>query len=686
MKLPTKPLIFLAIPTAAFLTFIAQPILGKILTPRYGGSAGTWMTTSLFFQCALLLGYACAFWLLRKPNARTHRIVIALSLLAPLITIIPPLYFKNLSEIPAILFGLILSLGPMLILTTSIGILIQGWVARDEGTIPYYLYGVSNIGSAAALFAYPLWIERHITLSTQVLAVRLLLAALGLLAALLAWIYARKLSSSSPLAEKTSAAPGSETPDEKIPRRTLASWVFLSFSTCTIMLAAIRLLSSEFGSSPFSWVLPLSVYLLSFTLTFTRWWPSWLTTVGLVALGGGLFGYAATKGFSNIELSKWPLTWLLVIVTAACLGGHSLLYQIRPARRFPLFYLVMSMGGALAGLCATVLFPQLLTRSYEFFAAAFVLWLVGFSQRMTALAPVMRIAVCASLALPPTWMIHQRSLAERIPSTRVTHVRNYYGTMTIADSLFLTSVSSDTTLHGVQMKGDDSRRPTTYYTHGSGLGIVLDGLQSTARPLRIGVIGLGAGTVAAYVRQQDEIVFWEINPLSEKIAREQFTFLKECPGRSEVRLQDGRLGLRNDPGHFDVLLVDAFSGDSIPPHLLTTNAIGEYIARLPDGFLVVHISNRYFDLLPVLVGGAQKAGRRIVSVSASPSPASNENAHATPTLYAIIYPPSRKPALDSWASRALQSEEVTYRLANADDIPPIEWTDERHAIIEALRK
>jgi spermidine synthase len=679
MKVLTKLLIFLAIPTAAFLTFIAQPVLGKILTPRYGGSAGTWMTTSLFFQCALLLGYGFAFWLLRKPTARTSRIVIALALLAPLLTKIPPFHFAGLSEIPAILLGLILSLGPMLILTTSIGILIQGWVAQDEGVIPYYLYGVSNIGSAAALIAYPFWIEPHVTLSTQILALKLLLGALGIVAAVLAWLYSKKAAATQRPVDPAVA----EDSDEKIPLRTIGGWALLSFCTCTIMLAAIRLLSGELGSNPFAWVLPLGVYLLSFTFTFTCLWPAWLTALCFVALGGAIFGYASTKGFSDVQLSPWPLAWLLAAVCFACLGGHALLYRARPAKRFPLFYLVMATAGAAAGLCATVVFPAVLDRGYEFLAVSLALWIVGFSRILTRLDWIPRLAVAVSLLIPPVWLIYQRNKTEYAQGMRVTHVRNYYGTMTIADTLFVTSVSSDTTLHGIQMKADP-RQPTSYYTRGSGLGIVLEGLQADARSLRIGAIGLGAGTAAAYVRPQDKIVFWEINPLSEKIAREKFTFLSDCPGSAEVRLQDGRLGLRNDPGRFDLVLVDAFSGDSIPAHLLTTNAISEYVGKLENGFLVIHISNRYFDLMPVLVNAAAKAGWHIVSITANPGVPSSENSHGTSTVYAVLYPPARKTELESWVATAMQSETVSYQIATGANRQPIEWTDERHAVVEAL--
>jgi hypothetical protein len=678
MKILTKLLILLAVPTAAFLTFIAQPIIGKILTPRYGGSAGTWMTASLFFQTALLLGYAFAFWLLRKPGRPAFRIIIGLALLAPLLTKITPVHFENWPEVYAILFGLILSIGPALILTTSIGILIQGWVARDDGVIPYYLYGVSNVGSVIALLAYPFWIERHIDLSTQIFTLRILLIALGLLAASLAWIHLKK-SATLPVETADNA------PAEEIPPRLIGFWALVSFSTCTIMLGAIRLMSGELGSSPVSWVLPLSLYLLSFTITFTRWWRPWLTTLALIPLGGAVYGYASTKGFANIALSPWPMAWLLGISGLSFLVGHALLYQTRPMKRFSLFYLVMAAGGALAGLCATVIFPTILTRTYEFLAVVVVIWAVGLLRSLARQELIPRIALLASLLIPVGWMIHERNEDEEIHGSRITHVRNYYGAMTISDSLFVTSVSSDTTLHGIQLKGESSREPTSYYTRGSGLGIVLTELQKNTAPLRLGVIGLGAGTVAAYVRPQDEIVFWEINPLATKIAREQFTFLKECPGSCEVRMIDGRLGVRADKGGFDVLVVDAFSGDSIPAHLLTTNAIREYLGKLNNqGFLVVHISNRYFNLMPVLAYAAGEAGWNIASVSAQPPPPSLETGHATPTIYAIFYPETRKTELESWITSAQESETIRYQVTAGNTVYPVQWTDERHAIVDAL--
>ncbi len=682
MKILTKLLILLAVPTAAFLTFIAQPIIGKILTPRYGGSAGTWMTTSLFFQTALLLGYAFAFWLLRKPGKPAFRILIGLALLAPLLTQIPPVYFETWPEVWAILTGLVLSIGPALILTTSIGILIQGWVAREEGVIPYYLYGVSNIGSVLALLAYPFWIERHIALPTQIVALRILLFLLGLLAAALAWIHYKKHAAAA-VDRETATAP--DDAYEVIPLRTLGFWTLVSFSTCTIMLGAIRLMSSELGSNPLSWVLPLGLYLLSFTATFTRWWRPWLTTAALVLLGGAIYGYASTKGFSNNALKPWPMAWLVLASGLSFVVGHALLYQARPAKRFSLFYLILATGGALAGLCATVIFPLMLDRTYEFLLLVLVVWGTGLLRCLAREQLLPRLALLLTVSIPTIWMIHQRSVSERIPGTEITHVRNYYGALTISDSPFVTSVSSDTTLHGIQLKGAHSREPTAYYTRESGLGIVLSELEKNPAPLRMGVIGLGAGGVAAYVRPQDEIVFWEINPLVTKIAREKFTYLSECPGACDVRMIDGRLGVQRDAGLFDLLLVDAFSGDSIPPHLLTTNAIHEYLGKLkPGGFLVVHISNRYFDLMPVLTYAAGESGWHIVSLTAEPPPPTFENKHATPTVYAIFYADARKSDLESWITTAMDSKTVHYKITPGNIIKPVRWTDERHAIVEAL--
>ena len=687
MKILTKLLVLLAVPTAAFLTFIAQPIIGKILTPRYGGSAGTWMTTSLFFQTALLIGYAFAFWLLNKPCRFAFRFVIALALISPLLAKIPPFHFENWPEVSAILVGLILSVGPALILTTSIGILIQGWVAREKGVIPYYLYGVSNIGSAVALIAYPFWIEPRIPLSTQILALKCLLVLLGVMAALLAWIYSRNALKSN---DATSNPPADAEPvhhpfDEEIPWRTIGFWALISFSTCTVMLGAIRLLSGELGSNPLAWVLPLGIYLLSFTFTFTRLWPVWLTTLSLAPFSLVVFGYAWTKGFSSTPLTPWPLTWLLGIVGASCLCGHALLYQSRPAKRFPLFYLIMATGGALAGLCATVVFPAVLARNYEFLGVALLLWAITFLKLLSRQEFFARLSLAASLLTPVGWLIHQRSEAERPPGQKITHLRNYYGAMSVSEAAFGISVSSDTTLHGVQLKGENSRKPTSYYTRESGLGIVLNELQKKPAALRIGVIGLGAGTIATYMRPNDEIVFWEINPLVERIARERFTYLSDSLGRTEVRLEDGRIGVRKDPRKFDVLVVDAFSGDSIPMHLLTTEAIKEYLAKLNDGYLIIHISNRYFNLMPVLAHAANESGRYIVSLAARPPAEAVRAGQASATHYAIIYPPSRNAELEAWVTAAMRSEEIGYDIDPGEGVKPVRWTDERHAIMDVLK-
>jgi hypothetical protein len=682
MRFLPKLLVFAAVPIAAFLTFIAQPVIGKILTPRYGGSTGTWMTLSLFFQSTLLAGYAFAFWLLQKPTRTSFRVFVALALIAPLLTQIPPLHFQQWPEVVAILAGLVLSLGPALILTTSAGILIQGWVARDEGTVPYHLYGISNIGSAAALFAYPFWIEPHVALSTQVVTLKLMLGVLGFLGALLAWVYARKPASRGATATTGEPPAANSGSDEKIFARTLAFWAILSFSTCTVMLGAIRLMSAELGSNPIAWVVPLGIYLLSFTLTFTRFWPAWLTTLCLLPFGAALFGYSSTTGFSDGSLSPW----LLGIVGASCLCGHALLYHSRPAKRFALFYLVIASGGACAGLAASVVFPALLSRNYEFLSAALLLWLLAAATILGRRELLPRFVLLASLVIPMGWLIDARSKAERSPDQTVTRLRNSYGSMTITENAAATFMTSGTTLHGIQLKGERAREATAYYTRDSGLGIVLGGLQRKAAPLRIAAIGLGVGTIATYARPGDEIVFWEINPLVERTAREHFTFLRDSRGRAEVRLEDGRVGVRRASGRFDVLVLDAFSGDSVPMHLLTRDAFREYFEKVPDGYLLVHISNRYFDLMPVLAFAANESGRYIVSLTAKPKPVYAEASHASASHYAILYPPSCEPELEAWVTAALRSPAVDYTLDPGAGMKPIEWTDERHAILDAYKR
>lgn len=674
-------LVYLVVPTAAFLTFLLQPIVGKQLMPRYGGTAGTWMTISLFFQTALLGGYVLASWLLHRPRARAQAILLGLAVAAPLTAKLPPWNLHGWSEWTGVLTGLTLSLLPTLLLTTSIGIVLQGWIRARDGRVPYFLYGISNLGSLLALLAYPFVVEPAVGLSVQVHYVRILLWILAGGTIGLVLLEKRRTGPA------VSPDPGFEE-EEDIPVTRVALWMVIAFTTCSMMLGGVRILSAEIGSNPVAWLLPLGMYLLSFTVTFSGWWRSSLTLGTLAAFGLALYGYMATKGIANTVLSYWPRFWLVSMIGLGTLCGHGFLFQLRPIRRFSFFYLMIAAAGTLAGLFASVGAPLIFNRNLEFVGAGFTLAIIG-GLGLVARRGFLERAAFIILALgPAAWYGLDKVLQDRrLTVTKITYLRNYYSTIVLTDSPAYISASNETTLHGTQLHNEaDKDTPTTYYTRGSGGGMVIEALQKKYPAIRLGVIGLGTGTLAAYSRPADTMIFWDINPLALKVANDYFTFVKDAKGTVDIRLMDGRIGVRTAKERFDALVVDAFSGDYIPLHLLTREALQEYVERVGDGIILFHVSNRYIDLLPVIGANARHLGLSVRNVTATPNELVGKAEQAAKTKYVLVYPKSRDSEVDGWIMEQMKRSDYDYQIVFPAEMDEVNWTDDRHAILDLLWK
>lgn len=675
-----RPLVYVVVPTAAFLTFILQPIIGKQLMPRYGGTAATWMTISLFFQTALLGGYALAAWTLRQSRRRAQSVALALAILAPITAKLPPWNVATGPEWISVLVSLTASLLPTVLLTTSIGIVVQGWIRDRAGRPPYALYSLSNLGSLLALLVYPFAIEPFIGLRDQALYARLLLVALAAGTIGLAWLERRR----APAAEETHA----EEEPEEIPARRVALWITIAFFTCTLMLGAVRILSAEIGSNPLAWLLPLGIYLLSFSLTFSGWWQRSLTLGSLATLGLALFGYMQTKGIASTVLTSWPRFWLVAVIVMAALAGHGFLYELRPARRFTFFYLNLAIAGMLAGLFASVGAPLIFDRNLEFVLGAFAIaGIVGVG--LVAHRGLLEATAFIIMALgPAVWPAVEKVIEERrYLVTKLTYLRNYYSTIVLIDRPAYITASNETTLHGAQLHDPKLKdTPTTYYTRSSAVGMVITQLQKKFPVIRMGVIGLGTGTLAAYPRATDDIIFWDINPMAERVARTYFTFLQDCPGKVDVRIMDGRIGVRTAKERLDLLVVDAFSGDYIPLHLLTREALQEYMTRVGDGIIAFHVSNRYINLLPVIGANARHFGLSVRSVAASPNDTVSESEQAAKTSYVLVYPKSRDTEVDGWLMEQMKEGNYDYTVSFPEEREEVEWTDDRHAIADVLWK
>jgi len=597
---------------SAFLLFQVQPVMARMILPWFGGSAAVWTTCMLFFQITLLLGYLYAHWTTERfppgTQARIHAGVLAASLL--LLPVIPSIAWKPAGpENPTfrILCLLAATVGlPYFMLSTS-GPLVQAWYVRRRGAVPYRLYALSNIGSMLALLSYPVLVEPHLAARAQVWS-----GAYVLFVALTLALALRRQEAARPLPGPAAAPAPSG--------RTRAAWMALPACASALLLAVTNHMTQNVAAIPFLWVLPLSLYLVSFIVCFDResWYRRWLFIPLLTASLGAM-------AWSMLDFENISIKPLILLFSAglffACMVCHGELVRLKPhPRHLTSFYLMISLGGALGGLLVGLAAPCLLNGEYELPAilGASALLAAALPLRTRLPWPLKGAGAAAAVGIIVTLAAGVRAT---VHDTRL-RVRNFYGSLRVEDS----GEGPDAVrrlLHGAIDHGEQylapgrSRQVTTYYGTHSGVGLAIRHFRLPGQ--RMGFIGLGAGTLAGYGRKGDSYRFYEINPLVERIARTEFQYLRESEAAVAVALGDARLSLeREAPQHFSLLAVDAFSGDSIPVHLLTREAFQLYFRHLePDGILAVHISNRYLDLQPVVEQAARALGKETLTVESA---------------------------------------------------------------------
>lgn len=587
----------------AFLLFLVQPIVAKLILPGFGGSVAVWATCLVFFQAALLLGYGLAHGLARADGRRAARLGHAALLLASLalLPIVPRTAAAPSALPPAaqILLLLVSSVGLPFTLLAATSPLLQAWIARDPAARnPYRLFALSNAASLAALLAYPWLIEPWVPTRLQAWLWSAGYALYVLLLAQVAW---RRLP--PPAAMRAPGAAGPAGGSSGAGRR-LPAWFALAALGSALLLAVTNHLTQNIPSFPMMWVLPLVIYLLSFTLAFDadRWYAPHAWRAAALAALAVLCAMLLLE--RRIKATAWPIGVFLAALFVLCMFCHGELARSRPAaQRLTRFYLAVSAGGAAGGALVALAAPMLLRGYFELeiglvLAAAALLWRgwpAGPGWRTAA------AAVLAGCAATAAWR------ADDALREVVAIERNFYGVLRVreyggADPEALERVLvHGRVMHGQQFLAEDRRRrPTSYYAEGSGIGRLLRALAD--RPVAVGAIGLGAGTIAAYGKPGDRLRFYEIDPAVPAMARRWFSFLGDSAAAVEVAVGDGRLLLQREAdARFDVLAVDAFSGDAIPVHLLTREAVQLYLARLaPGGVIALHVSNSHLDLRGVV--------------------------------------------------------------------------------------
>ncbi len=664
----------LTILLSAFLLFQVQPLLSKWILPWFGGGPAVWTTCVLFFQTALFAGYAYAHVSERCLPVRVGIAVhLALILAAAwLLPIAPGDRWKpegSGDPTGRILLLLTVTVGAPYVLLSSTGPLVQAWFARAyPDRSPYRLYALSNVGSLAALLTYPFVVEPLWGLRTQSTAWMGMFLAFAVL-------YAAGAISVAGIgrAEVTGGATDEPAPS----RRRKALWIILPAFASGMLLATTQQLCQDVAVIPFLWILPLAVYLVSFILAFDR--PGWYSpriiapcTAALVLAAAILF---------VVQPARLWLIALGILVTLAALFGlcmlcHGELARLKPAsRHLTSYYLAISGGGALGGLFVALVAPQVFSTFLEWkvgmgiaYVAAWARFAGLFRGRIRAhlnVAAVLFVVAILGLAFIGAFFGSYRA--------RLDVARNFYGVVAVEDNRGAHDMVNGRILHGRQFMQESLRkRPTTYYVEASGIGRLMTFFRER-KDLRVGVVGLGAGSLAVYGKfPSQSFRFYEINPDVERMARKHFLYLQDCPARVEVVIGDARRSMEHEaPQRFHVLALDAFSGDAIPTHLLTTEAMGIYLRHLePDGVIAIHISNRSLDLAPLVRGVSRQSGLGTIDIDFT-------NADG------VVSAPSRW-ILCTRSEAAMR--ELGGFATKSDDSRETVWTDDRSDLFSVLKR
>ncbi len=601
---------------ASFLLFLVEPIAAKQLLPVFGGSAAVWLTCLVFFQTALLVAYLYAHWLAHRSRTYLH---LALLLLAAASAIAwSPQNTGSSSAYPvfSIFLALALSIGLPFLVLGATSPMLQVWLARlQTSAIPYRLFALSNLAALLALALYPTLIEPRVTLRAQRVLWSCGFAAFALASAFLTW--KMRLKSPAP----SQASPHDESQIAPAPLVHKILWILLPMGAAMQLSAVTSYLTANIAAIPLLWILPLAVYLITIILAFQfpGLLPRGIITRFLVVMLAGL-GYMLT----NVDVSlpiRIGMIFFLAEVFFACLFCHTEACALRPKRssEATLFYLLFAAGGALGSFLIGIASPMIFSFNYDL-ALAFlvtallalaVTWSSGWAQRLLW-------STSSILLLVLVFMLYA-AYRRDTPAA----VRNFYGSLRVRDSLaeypgaVVLTLTNGIVQHGTQIFTPELRRiPTTYYAEDSGVGLALRNC-CLDRARNIGVVGLGVGTIAAYGRPGDRIRFYEINPAVAPIARHFFTYLRDSAAHIDIVEGDARASLAADsPQKFDVLVIDAFTGDAIPLHLLTAEAVALYKRHLaPGGILAFHISNQHVDLEPEIALLATSAGMKAMRVS-----------------------------------------------------------------------
>jgi len=620
--------------TSAFLLFLVQPVIAKQILPWFGGSATVWTTCLVFFQTTLLLGYAYADWTVRRLTPRNSLVVHAVLLVASiaLLPIVPAAFWKPAgAENPSwlILGMLTATIGLPYFLLSTTSPLVQVWFARRfPARSPYRLFALSNLASMIALLGYPFLLEPWVMTRAQawgwsagyVAFVALCIAA-GYASRRAPHAMVRTDVAPSSVAAEAPAADAADDGGAPPTPARQGLWITLAATGSILLLAISNHITQNVAAVPLLWIVPLALYLLTFILCFdgTGWYKRDVF-LSMVAAALGVMAWTQADPSLTHELAIQVGVFCTGLFLA-CMFCHGELVRLKPSpRHLTRFYLMISLGGAIGSVLVGILAPLLLPAYFELGAALalcalLLLWQVRRDHAVFGILGLVSLFVTIGCA---AWYVRE------FYDGTIVAKRNFYGVLRVwqtgSDEATKRILIHGTIMHGNQY-GDPvlRREPTTYYTATSGIGLAIESRHPSVEPVKVGVIGLGTGTIATWGAKGDVYRFYDINPAVIEIAKRDFTYLGDSEATIETPLGDARLVLeREAPQGFDVLAIDAFSSDAIPVHLITAEALEIYLRHMkPNGIVAFHVTNRFLDLVPVVEGLAHARGLAVAWISDS---------------------------------------------------------------------
>ncbi|MEO8027370.1 MAG: fused MFS/spermidine synthase [Bryobacteraceae bacterium] len=668
---------------SAFLLFQVQPMIAKIILPWFGGSAAVWSAAMLFFQLLLLAGYSYAWVLIRflKPKAQVLTHIGLLALGVATLPILPSAGWKpSPGDDPTLRIILLLgaTIGLPYLLLSATSPLLQAWYVRSrKGAMPYRFFALSNLGSMLALISYPFAVEPRFATSLQAYMWSGGFVVFAVTCAGVAWFR-------SSWADAVAVEKFEEAAADRPSATQLILW--MSFAACAsaLLVSVTNHLSQNVAPIPLLWVVPLSLYLLTFILCFDSdkfYNRSFFLPQLAIVLGVMAYIVYASGGNVNV-FALIPV--LSICLFLACMFCHGELSARKPhPRHLTIFYLMISLGGAVGGLFVAFIAPRFFPSYLELPISIVACGVLGVVAAWDVVAERIPPAVIRTLAISGVIALTgfcAYKEGEDLKGYRVT-VRNFYGMLKVRDDIEEKAGPVRVLVHGTINHGEEVMQPallttpTSYYTATSGVGRAMTVLQRKG-PVRVGVVGLGAGVMAAWSRAGDYFRYYEINPIVEGIARTQFFFVPRSQADLKVLLGDARLVLeRQEPQNFDLLAIDAFSSDSIPVHLLTREAFELYFRHLkPGGILAVHISNKYLTLEPVVQRNADDMHKTAYVIEDDP----DNNEYMSATTWMLV----------SGSDAAFGETPLDHGILNTYKTPSgfRAWTDDYSNIIKILKQ